>query len=111
MTKIPTLSVDTLKDWLEDEKTNSPCLLDVRERWETDIGHIKDSHLLPLSTLSEKAVSDIPKGSPVVVICHHGIRSALVAEWLINQGYTEVINLEGGVDAWSLRAEPTIERY
>lgn len=111
MKEIPSLSVEALSRWLEDEEADRPVILDVRERWETDIGHMKDSHLLPLSRITLEAVSEIIKNLPVVVICHHGIRSGMVTEWLINQGYTDIFNLEGGINAWSIKIDPSIERY
>ena len=111
MSRLPALSVEALHDWLEDKSAYKPVILDVRERWETDLGHIKDSHLHPLSALNEQVINEVPKTSPVVVVCHHGIRSAMVTEWLINQGYTDVLNLEGGINAWSLRIDPSIELY
>ena len=111
MSRLPTLSVETLDAWLGDKKTKKPVILDVRERWETDIGHIKDSHLRPLSALNQQVINEVAKTSCIVVVCHHGIRSAMVTEWLINQGYTDVFNLEGGINAWSLRVDQSIELY
>lgn len=105
------LVVEALRDWLDAEKASAPVLLDVRECWETEIGFIKDSHCLPLSKFTTTSLSHISFETPIVVICHHGIRSAMVAEWLSNQGYTQVFNLEGGIDAWSRRIDQNIDIY
>lgn len=105
------LDVAALHEWLEQTEGQVPVLLDVRERWETQNGCIKDSHCLPLSELNEQKVDWISKDEPVVAICHHGIRSAMVAEWLEHHGYTQVFNLEGGIDAWAREIDHTIGVY
>jgi len=48
---------------------------------------------------------------PLVVYCHHGIRSRNVAEWLADRGWTGILNLQGGIDAWSVEVDPTVRRY
>jgi rhodanese-related sulfurtransferase len=48
---------------------------------------------------------------PLVVYCHHGIRSRNVAEWLAERGLIGILNLTGGIDAWSLEADPSVRRY
>jgi rhodanese-related sulfurtransferase len=56
-------------------------------------------------------ISEAPGGGPVVVYCHHGVRSMAVATWLVRQGLSTVYNLEGGIDAWSLAVDPRVRRY
>ena len=56
-------------------------------------------------------LSEIDTNATIITICHHGMRSAAVANFLINQGITEVINLEGGVDAFARDIDPTMGRY
>lgn len=48
---------------------------------------------------------------PIVVYCHHGVRSRMVANWLAGQGLSRVINLQGGIDAWSLSVDRGVARY
>jgi rhodanese-related sulfurtransferase len=48
---------------------------------------------------------------PVVVYCHHGVRSMAVAHWLADQGLGPIINLKGGIDAWSIDVDPSVPRY
>ena len=48
---------------------------------------------------------------PLVIYCHHGVRSLATARWLADRGLSLVINLEGGIDAWSLMVDPTVPRY
>ena len=50
-------------------------------------------------------------GGPLVVYCHHGIRSRHVAEWLADRGLTGILNLRGGIDAYSLETDPAVPRY
>jgi rhodanese-related sulfurtransferase len=50
-------------------------------------------------------------GLPVVVYCHHGVRSMAVAQWLATRGFERLNNLEGGIDAWSLQVDPAVPRY
>ena len=85
-------------------------ILDVREPWEADICAIDGSVLIPLASLPER-VTEVPEGGPVVVLCHHGVRSAHAANWLRDAGRTQVSNLAGGIDAWARRVDTNMERY
>jgi rhodanese-related sulfurtransferase len=86
-----------------------PELLDVREPWEYELARIKGSKLLPMGELPER-VSELDPEAETVVICHHGSRSAYVTQALQRSGFSRVINLEGGLDAYST-VEPTVPRY
>lgn len=86
-----------------------PELLDVREPWEYELARIEGSKLLPMGELPER-VSELDPGTETVVICHHGSRSAYVTQALQRSGFSRVINLEGGLDAYST-VEPTVPRY
>ncbi|MFZ4654740.1 MAG: rhodanese-like domain-containing protein [Methylococcaceae bacterium] len=85
-------------------------LLDVREPHEFAYCHISGSINIPMNTIPSR-LSEIDVNAAIVTICHHGIRSAAVAHFLIAQGVTEVINLEGGVDAFARDIDPTMGRY
>lgn len=86
-------------------------LLDVREPDEYDIAQIEGSDLKPLSEAQQWA-NDLPRDKQVVVFCHHGGRSARVAMALTQQlGYTNIENMTGGIDAWSERIDPSVQRY
>jgi len=87
-------------------------LLDVREAWEHDLASLKSSILIPLATLAAKVEEMIPdKSTPVVVYCHHGIRSLQGCGLLASLGYTEVINLSGGIDRYSHEVDSSIPIY
>ncbi|MCU0509220.1 MAG: rhodanese-like domain-containing protein [Anaerolineae bacterium] len=73
--------------------------LDVREQSEYDAGHIPDITLIPTGEVAQR-LAEIPKDKPVVVTCRSGNRSAQVTQFLREQGYTNVHNMEGGILAW-----------
>ena len=85
-------------------------LLDVREPWENAIAKIDDSTLIPLGTLSQ-SLSKLDKGSEIIAYCHHGMRSGDATGFLLQQGFTNVKNLVGGIDAWSLQIDGKVPRY
>jgi len=85
-------------------------VVDVRERWEWDLGHIAGATLLPLSELGRTVVSLDPE-TETVVYCHHGPRGHAAAERLITLGFHRVYNLVGGIEAWSSEVDPAIPRY
>jgi rhodanese-related sulfurtransferase len=86
-----------------------PELLDVREPWEFELARIEGSKLIPMGELSER-VSELDPAAETVVICHHGNRSAYVAHALQRAGFGRVLNLEGGLDAYS-DVDSSVSRY
>ncbi len=86
-----------------------PELLDVREPWEFELARIEGSTLIPLSELSDR-FSELDPAAETVVICHHGARSAHVTRALGRAGFVKVLNLEGGLDAYS-DVDETVPRY
>ena len=92
--------------------------LDVREPWETRKVQVHDDVVLvvPLQEIAEKRLDAFPnialdKNAEIVVQCHHGTRSAQVTAWLLQQGWTNVRSLAGGVAAWAEEVDPTIGKY
>ncbi len=85
-------------------------LLDVREPWEREIAAIHPSIHIPLAEVSQR-LDELPRDRPVVVYCHSGARSAMVAGFLHARGFPRVANLEGGIDAWALEIDPELQRY
>jgi rhodanese-related sulfurtransferase len=87
-------------------------LIDVREEDEFQICRLDWAELIPLSQLSEQAPRRlVDKDRPLVVYCHHGMRSQHACEWLRRAGYDHVYNLTGGIEAWAERVEPDMRRY
>jgi rhodanese-related sulfurtransferase len=77
-----------------------PVLLDVREPWEYELARIEGSRLIPMSELGER-FTELDPAAETVVICHHGNRSSYVTRALQGAGFEKVLNLEGGLDAYS----------
>ena len=86
------------------------ALLDVREPWEFDLCAIEGSSSIPLASLPQRA-GELPKDRQIVVICHHGGRSAQATAWLRHNGFDKATNLMGGVDAWARRIDPAMKVY
>ncbi|MCG6861391.1 MAG: sulfurtransferase [Chromatiaceae bacterium] len=87
-----------------------PLLLDVREPWEFGICRIDGSKLLPMHRIVG-SLGELDPERETVIICHHGIRSQQVALYLERQGFSRVINLQGGVDAWAQQVDPAMAIY
>ena len=104
------VSAPELAHWLADGARPKPVLLDVREPWEFERCHLGGSSLVPMRELPAR-LDELQSDSPVVCICHHGGRSAHAAMFLMRQGYAEVYNLTGGVDAWARQVDPTMPTY
>lgn len=86
-------------------------LIDVREPMEFDYCRIVGSILIPLGEVPRRA-AEIRTQGPVVLICHHGVRSAQALSYLQHRlGYENLLNLKGGIDAWSLQVDPSVAVY
>jgi rhodanese-related sulfurtransferase len=112
-TSIPEVSVETLAEQLS-EQSETLQLLDVREPQELAIASLAGFRNLPLSEFpdwSRQIERHLNPHQETLVICHHGMRSAQVCQWLIKQGFTNVKNVGGGIDAYSLRIDPSLPRY
>lgn len=88
----------------------SHAVLDVREPWEIAICAFDDSLNIPMRDMPAR-MDDIPKDRPVIVVCHYGMRSFQVAAWLRRNGFANVVNLVGGIDAWARSADPSMSTY
>ena len=86
-----------------------PVLLDVREPWEFELARIEGSKLIPISQL-EGRFTELDPDLETVVICHHGNRSSYVTQALQRAGFERVLNLEGGLDAYS-SVDESVPRY
>lgn len=99
-----------LADWLADDTRPKPVLLDVREPWEYELGHLAGSQHMPMHLVPLQS-QELEPDQDIVVICHHGARSMQVAMFLERQGFAAVHNLTGGVDRWSAEVDPGLRRY
>jgi adenylyltransferase/sulfurtransferase len=96
----------------EGEGAEAPFLLDVREPHEWEIGNLghHGARLIPYGEVQAR-LDEVPSDRRVVVYCHVGVRSALVARRLIQEGHPDVMNLKGGYRAWVDEVEPGLSRY
>jgi rhodanese-related sulfurtransferase len=85
-------------------------VIDVREDWELQISKL-DFALHILMYDIPDSLEQIPRDKPVVIMCHVGGRSSQVATWLHVQGYTNVLNLTGGINGWAREVDPSLTRY
>ncbi len=99
-----------LKAWLDDPARGKPLLLDVREAWEFERCHLEGAELLPMGSIPG-SIGLLDPQRETVVICHHGVRSFHVARFLEHNGFNNVINLTGGVDAWAKVVDHTMATY
>ena len=93
-------------------------LLDVREAWELDHAMIVDSRLkvVPTSRVAQLGEEAFPdevrqKDAEIIVLCHHGIRSANVTEWMLARGWTNVFSVRGGIAEYAQNIDGSVGRY
>ncbi len=93
-------------------------VLDVREDWEVALVRLDDPHVivLPMSRIArerEGSFSDALRepDSEIVVMCHHGVRSADVTAWMLQSGWENVRSLAGGIDAYAVEIDPSVGQY
>lgn len=85
-------------------------LLDVREPEEYSVCRIEGSRHIPMSEVMQH-LDRLDRNADIVVICHHGVRSLQVARMLAHYGFERISNLQGGIDAWAVEADPSTPRY
>ena len=105
------------QQWLATHAENGvkPVVLDVREPWEISLSSIQPGTgfelvCIPMHEIPAR-LDELDAEQPVACLCHHGARSQRVALFLHHQGFGQVVNLSGGIDAWSLERDPTVPRY
>lgn len=103
------MTATELHQHLQDNE-QPPLLLDVREPSEFSICRIDGAQLVPMREIPGK-VRDLDHDRETVVICHHGIRSHQVALFLERYGFSNLINLTGGVAAWARDVDPSMPTY
>jgi rhodanese-related sulfurtransferase len=116
LSPVPEVSVHELARKLGSDE--SFVLLDVREPWEFDQAMIVDSRLkvAPLSRLAQLGAETLPeevgqKDTEILVLCHHGVRSANVTQWMLAQGWTNVASIHGGIAAYAREIDDSVGKY
>ena len=85
-------------------------ILDVREKWEYDICHIKNSLNIPMGQLVDR-IDEFDKSDLYVIVCHHGIRSRMVGLYFEQNDFKNIINLRGGIDSWAKTVDSSMATY
>ncbi|MDB5869936.1 MAG: Rhodanese domain protein [Polaromonas sp.] len=95
-----------------------PVVLDVREPWEVQTASVREDGFtllaIPMREIPARVAelqASLGADHPIACLCHHGMRSLQVANYLAQSGFGEVINLQGGIDAWSQLVDPSVARY
>ena len=114
MKHVPEIDVLGLADKLKSEDVF--VLLDVRELWELDRASLQDMRLkvIPTSLMTQQrglSVAELPRDLEILVLCHHGIRSANVTRWLISQGWQKVFSVRGGIHQYALQVDRSVGIY
>lgn len=85
-------------------------VLDVRESFEVAICAIPGTRHIPMRQIPE-SMPELPRDQPILVLCHRGVRSLHVTQFLRANGFTRVTNIAGGIDAWAAQVDQTLARY
>jgi len=86
-------------------------LVDVRENDEWALARLPQAELIPLSQFQQRATTELSPDDNLILYCHHGVRSGRAQGYLKAQGYANVLNLTGGIDAWAVQVDPSMKRY
>ena len=92
------------------DRNDRPVLVDVRDDWETKLCRLDNALHIPMEEL-EFRTEELNPTDEIVVYCHHGVRSAAVADHLRRLGFARVRNLAGGLDAWAASVDRSMRRY
>jgi rhodanese-related sulfurtransferase len=113
---VPEIDVHELARKLGSDETF--VLLDVREASELDYAMIVDDRLkvVPMSRMAQLGVGAFPedvqqKNAEILVMCHHGARSAQVTQWMLGQGWKNVVSVRGGIDDYAKKIDASVGKY
>ena len=98
------------RDLAQRLKAGDLVVLDVREPAELAIARLDPVLHIPMHELPHR-LEDLSRDQPIAVLCHHGVRSFMVASWLMENGFPDALNVQGGIDAWSHTVDPDVPRY
>ncbi|HRK39498.1 MAG TPA: rhodanese-like domain-containing protein [Burkholderiaceae bacterium] len=116
------LTVQQVGPWARQQKLDSPgaqpVVLDVREAWEVQTASVADDEeangfklvTMPMRTVPARCL-ELDRDQPIACLCHHGGRSMQVAQFLLQNGFTNVVNIQGGIHAWSSELDASIPQY
>jgi rhodanese-related sulfurtransferase len=93
------------------QRGESFALLDVREPWEYQASHLEGTIHIPMGDIPSRAHQELDPEKHIVVMCHRGVRSLTVANWLRQQGFEKAQSMRGGIDGWARTVDPKIPLY
>lgn len=103
-----------LTDWLQQHAGERPMVLDVREPMELAAARVQPQGFellhIPMYEIAQR-VAELDPERPLACLCHHGMRSQQVAMFLARQGFERVVNIAGGIDAWSIERDTSVPQY
>lgn len=104
-----------LQQWLDSARAHGePVVLDVREPHELQLASVTAQGFtlltVPMNSVPER-LSELDPSQPIACLCHHGMRSMQVANFLQNNGFEQVVNIAGGIHAWSAELDPSVAVY
>lgn len=108
MVEVSPISVEQLNEKMIAQENF--YLLDVRNEWEYSLCHLPHSIHIPLKDLEYK-LELLPLNMAIIVLCHHGVRSLQAASFLVENGFKEVFNLEGGIHQWAKKIDSQLVLY
>jgi rhodanese-related sulfurtransferase len=116
LSTVPEIDVHELARKLGSDETF--VLLDVREASELDYAMLVDDRLkvVPMSRIAQLGVGAFPeearqRDTEILVMCHHGVRSAQVTQWMLGQGWTNVVSVRGGIDDYAKQIDASVGKY
>lgn len=92
------------------DRGEDPLVIDVREDWEVQLASVPGVVHVPMNQIPAR-LGEFSREAETIVMCHAGGRSMRVAQFMANQGFTNVLNLTGGITAWSELVDATVPRY
>lgn len=115
---IPQIRPAAFSAWLNSQVDATPLVLDVREPWEVSTASIQrladapsfDVLFMPMQSIPQR-LHELPQDRGIACLCHHGIRSQQVAAFLLNRGFENVVNISGGIEAWSQELDASVVSY
>jgi rhodanese-related sulfurtransferase len=87
-----------------------PLVLDVREKWELEVARLPGTTDIPMGEIPQR-LAELPRDREIVVMCHGGVRSLRVAQFLAQNGFSQLANLTGGIHAWACDVDPSVGTY
>jgi len=93
------------------KRGESFVLLDVREPWECEAAHLEGGKHIPMGDIPTRAHQELDPDDRIIVMCHRGMRSLSVANWLRQQGFEKSQSMRGGIDGWARTVDPKVPLY